>query len=142
MSDDITIGTSGDVVVMSEAVRTALHAISTIADELLVQRARLVRLVGESEAMPVAILPVVVAQSLASVESAVRLLDSAERRARSIDHAVVVSLAGYETTERVAGSLWHGLSQQLAWLAGASLRVAAVPLAIGAAGAAVNWLIA
>ncbi|MDQ1562176.1 MAG: hypothetical protein QOE85_1517 [Actinomycetota bacterium] len=142
MSDDITIGTSGDVVVMSEAVRTALHAISTIADELPVQRARLVRLVGESEAMPVAILPVVVAQSLASVESAVRLLDSAERRARSIDHAVVVSLAGYETTERVAGSLWHGLSQQLAWLAGASLRVAAVPLAIGAAGAAVNWLIA
>ena len=145
MSGDITIGSGDDVVVMSEAVRTALHGVKSAADELLLQRARLVQLVGESETLPVGILPASVTHAIQSMEAAARLLETAEQRARSIDRAVVESLAGYEATERAAGAVWHGMSEQLAWLAGAGLRMAAAPFilgAIGAApGAAVGWLI-
>lgn len=142
VSDDITIGTGSDVVIVTEAVRSALHSLSGIADEMLVQRGRLVQLALTTEALPLALLPAAVAQSVESMRGAARILSTAEQRGRRIDRAVIECLAGYESAERVAGSMWHGLSRQLAWLAGFGLRTAIIPLAFVAGGAALDWMIA
>jgi hypothetical protein len=136
VSGDITIGSGADVVVMSEALRLDLQKLKTSADDLLVQRARLIQLVGESETLAVTLLPASVGRSIQGMDEAAHAIATAEQGARSIDRAVVACLAGYENAEHQAGTVLHGLSQQLAWLAGASLHVTALPLALGALGAA------
>jgi hypothetical protein len=135
-SNTLTVSHGGDVVVLSDAIRSDLHSISTVSTEVRLQHGVLHGLIEESQLMGMTThgLPAAVAQARHSMDAALQILARAERRASDIDHAVRLCLAAYAATEGVAEGVWHALSEQVAWSLGLGVRLFGVPLALNAIG--------
>jgi hypothetical protein len=129
---EIITGSGGRLVVASDALLAQVDSLGNLSEQLRLSAGELLGIMNRTDDAPSIAndIPLAAADARRMMDAALRELMAAQARASNIRNGVLHSIESYARAERAAGAALHLVNEQLAWLVGGIVRVAALPLAV------------